>query len=556
MRKRRTSAGLTVNAVAGTHVVMLGLDLSDAKRAGCLGFAIQREDHTEDERNWMTGMKTFEASDPLLGPGGQVSSRDHPYQTFQWSDFSAKPEHDYTYRVLTLYGSPTNLSEGDAVSVRITTEAELAKPHSVFFNRGAVATQEYARRFQNQAPSQLKGETKQAAYLWLSRGLLKALTDFIARANSDHFEIFAAVYEFQWPEVLQALRAAANAGAKVRVIYDAIPSATGPKEKNEKAIADEQVKGLCSARTKGTIMHNKFFVLVKDTKPIAVWTGSTNLTENGIFGHSNCGHIVEEEDVAAAYLQYWKQMKKDDETANDRDWVAQNNRNPPDPLAESATLVFSPRSGSSMLTRYANIAGNAQEALFMTFAFGMHRFFKDVYERSDGILRFALMEKEGNGASLPQARIDIRRIRNLPNVVVAIGYNIATNSFDRWLQERRNLSSKNRVHWIHTKFMLVDPLGAEPIVITGSANFSEPSTSSNHENMVVIRNDTRVADIYLGEFMRLHAHYAFREAVKIAAENNQTDWHPQHLKDTDVWQKDYFDPTHQRFLRRKYFART
>jgi phosphatidylserine/phosphatidylglycerophosphate/cardiolipin synthase-like enzyme len=556
MRKRKTNSGLTVNAIAGTHVVVLGLDLSDAKRVGCLGFAIQREDHTEDEKYWMSGMKTFAATDPLLGPGGQVSSRDHPFQSFQWSDYSAKPDHDYTYTVIPLFGTPASLTEGTAASVRVHTEVEVAKPHSVFFNRGAVATQEYARRFQNKAPSELEREEKQAAYLWLSRGLLKALTNFIARANSDHFEIFAAVYEFQWPEVLQALKAAANTGAKVRIIYDAIPSATGPKEKNETAISDEHVKGLCSARTIGTIMHNKFFVLVKDGQPIAVWTGSTNLTENGIFGHSNCGHIVEDNDVAETYVEYWKQLKKDKETTDDRDWVAANNANPPDPLTDNPTVLFSPRSGLSLLKRYSEIANGAQDALFMTFAFGMHKLFKDVYEQSDGVLRFALMESEGNGASLAQAKIDIRRIRNLPNVVVAIGYNIATNSFDRWVQERRNLSSKNRVHWIHTKYMLVDPLGAKPIVITGSANFSEPSTNANHENMLIVRDDTRVADIYLGEFMRLHSHYAFREAVKIAADNGETDWHPQHLDDTDGWQKDYYDTTHQRFHRRKYFAQT
>lgn len=44
------------------------------------------------------------------------------------------------------------------------------------------------------------------------------------------------------------------------------------------------------------MMHNKFFVLTENNKPIAVWTGSTNLTENGIFGHSNCGHVVEDAD--------------------------------------------------------------------------------------------------------------------------------------------------------------------------------------------------------------------------------------------------------------------
>jgi hypothetical protein len=38
--------------------------------------------------------------------------------------------------------------------------------------------------------------------------------------------------------------------------------------------------------------------------------------------------------------------------------------------------------------------------------------------------------------------------------------------------------------------------------------------------MLVIKNDTRVADIYLGEFMRLHSHYAFRQAVAIFLEQN------------------------------------
>jgi hypothetical protein len=89
-------AGLTVNAVARTHVVLLGIDLDEAKRPGCLGFAIQREDNTENERYWMSGMKTFKATDQELGPRGTVSSRKHPFQSFQWSDYSVKPGYDYT----------------------------------------------------------------------------------------------------------------------------------------------------------------------------------------------------------------------------------------------------------------------------------------------------------------------------------------------------------------------------------------------------------------------------------------------------------------------------
>jgi hypothetical protein len=83
---------------------------------------------------------------------------------------------------------------------------------------------------------------------------------------------------------------------------------------------------------------------------------------------------------------------------------------------------------------------------------------------------------------------DIQEIRNRPNVVVAIGNRIVTNAFDRWLKEMYSVDGKSKhVYWIHTKFMLVDPLGATPIVITGSANFSKASTDTNDENMLVIK---------------------------------------------------------------------
>jgi phosphatidylserine/phosphatidylglycerophosphate/cardiolipin synthase-like enzyme len=500
-------------------------------------------------------MKTFEATDPLLGPGGQVSSHDHPFQSFQWADYTAKPEHDYTYTVIPLYGTPAKLKDGDAVSVKVTTESEWGKKHSVFFNRGAVATQEYARRFQNIPPDKLKGDAQKAAYLWLSRGLLAAFTEFVGRAKDSTFGLSGAFYEFQWPEALQALKAASDAGADVAIIYDAIPSATGPKAKNEKAIQDADIEGLCTPRTNGTIMHNKFLVLTKNDVPIAIWTGSTNLTENGIFGHSNCGHAIEDKKIAKTYLDYWTHLKEDAENPDEKTWVAENNPNPPDPWTADNTVVFSPRTGLKPLTWYEEIAGSATEALFMTLAFGMHKGLQDVCEKDDSILRLALMEKEGNGSGLAQGKIDIARIRKRENVVVAIGHNIATNSFDRWLQELPYRSSKDQVHWIHTKYMLVDPLSDDPIVITGSANFSEASTNANNENMIVIHGDTRVADIYLGEYMRLFAHYAFREAIKIAEAKGETDWHPEHLKPDDSWQKDYFTEGNQRFLRRKYFSK-
>ena len=149
----------------------------------------------------------------------------------------------------------------------------------------------------------------------------------------------------------------------------------------------------------------------------------------------------------------------------------------------------------------------------------------------------------------------MKRIRALPNVVIAVAKNIVLNSFDRWLAERQKLTSDANVKYVHTKFMLVDPLGKKPAVITGSANFSEASTNTNNENMIVIRNNPRVADIYVGEFMRTYSHYAFREAVGFAKERGDKEWEPKWLKPTAAWQNEgYFHAGNQRCLRREYFA--
>jgi phosphatidylserine/phosphatidylglycerophosphate/cardiolipin synthase-like enzyme len=192
----------------------------------------------------------------------------------------------------------------------------------------------------------------------------------------------------------------------------------------------------------------------------------------------------------------------------------------------------------------------------MTFAFGMHQKFKEVYRKNDTILRMALLEKEGNNA---QDKKDIQAIRNRPNVVVAIGNRIVTNSFDRWLAELSKINPHVHVYWVHTKYMLVDPLGATPTVVTGSANFSKASTDTNDENMLVIRGNKRIADIYFGEYLRLYTHYAFREAVKWYMENKKgtpESWQPQFLVDADTWMTQYFDAedASARYARRMYFA--
>ena len=103
--------------------------------------------------------------------------------------------------------------------------------------------------------------------------------------------------------------------------------------------------------------------------------------------------------------------------------------------------------------------------------------------------------------------------------------------------------------YIHNKFMLIDPLGADPVVVAGSANFSEASSDSNDENMLIVRGNRRVAEIYLGEFLRLYNHHAFREFLGSPRGRTAT------LKNlrVDDWWRDYFGSTARSF-QRAYFA--
>jgi phosphatidylserine/phosphatidylglycerophosphate/cardiolipin synthase-like enzyme len=559
MRHRDHHDGLTVNAIAGAYVVFFGLDLAEGKRAGFRGFGFKRLDQVTGETIWLRGMKTFEETEPHPAKGEMFSTQDHPVQSFQWADYSVHPSRDYTYTIVALYGDPASLDLKIELEIPIKTEAETGPTHSAFFNRGSVASQEYARRFQNEQPS----KAGPGAYDWLSRGLIEALVAFLGRAETG-WSIHGAVYEFQWPAVLAAVRAAHLRGAAVKVLFDSVEahnsngSPKGPWKKNQAAIVEAQIKSLCKGRGNGKLMHNKFFVLSQNDQPKAVWTGSTNLTENGIFGHSNLGHIVEDGEVAQAFLDYWHRLAEDPKV--DKSYRTDNmdaSPAPPMPWNAETTAVFSPRgTGLDALEWYAQIAAGAQDGLFMTFAFGMHAKFKEVYRKDDTLLRMALLEKEGN---LAQDKVDIQAIRNRPNVVLALGNRIKTNSFDRWLAELDKINPNVHVYWVHTKYMLVDPLGAMPTVVSGSANFSKASTDTNDENMLVIRGNKRIADIYFGEYMRLYTHYAFREAVKRYMEQESETpeaWRPNFLIDDDEWMTPYFDPTDSsaRWARRVYFG--
>lgn len=562
---RRTVKGnvLAVRAIGGLHVVTVAWDFvpsQEAKRDGLLGFAIERSELQQGqvvEKYFLRGIKRFKAKDEGVPPGTPLPTSEHPVQAFQWGDYSAKPGTTYRYRVVPVYGQPKLLALDDnsATTVEITTEsvldgADRSQPtHDIYFNRGVAGSQAYARKFGRAKPDQTKPDSPQMQ--WLSRGLYEALIDFIghaAGADAADYKLRAMLYEFRYLPVGRAFAAAHKAGADVAIRYEA----QSYKKHNEEMIAKAKIKGLCKPqKSRGGIRHNKFIVLVHKEQPVAVWTGSTNISAGGIFGHSNVGHVIWDPVLAQRYLDFWEQLAAPDVTR--KVLVDANVTLEPTPAgdqlppADRMLTLFSPRDDEEKLQTlkwYAALMRQAKKIMCMTFAFNLDKLLLDVLDDPGDTLRYAVFDKSIDEAA--ETTIDQAR-----NSVIAVGAKLKEGDLENFLGE--GLTGMNSNRYIHDKFLLVDPLGPDPVVVTGTANFSGSSQYANDENMVVIRRNTRVADIYFGEFMRVFDHLYARYIVEKLKAVGKADPNAGYLKTTAAeWVPQQFAPGRKQ-LRREYF---
>jgi hypothetical protein len=536
MRAYNKTGSLSVHAIAGAYVVLLGIDMEEAASDGVLGFGIERIEHGHgNSRAWLRALKVFP---DVPAEEGMVSSEHHPIQGFFWGDFTTRYGHEYTYRIVAMRGEPGALRASEAVEVRIATEKEDEGQHAVYFNRGVAGSQAYVRKFDDRRPANVPNR---AAFQWLSRGLFRAMLDFIHKADGPDWGLRVAAYELQQGAVLKAFREAAASEADVKIIFDARVKANGPADANWAAIREAKIEDLVIPRTRSrsAISHNKFIVLIHNGEPVEVWTGSTNFTDGGIFGHSNCGHIVRNKDVAAAYFKYWEELAKDPEMRDIRPWNDEIFSISDGLPAGGIGTAFSPRSNLDLLRWYARLMDKANTAVFFTAAFGVNDLFEEVLEQPKPYLRYVLLESADN---------DIASLLN----EVAVANILPQNEFERWMEE--HLSGLNtHVKYIHTKYMIIDPLGNDPLLITGSANFSDASTRKNDENMLVIRGDKRVADLYLSEFMRLFNHFQFRGLAHARAATGPESARS-FLVPNDSWKARYYQLGTPKYLERLYFA--
>ena len=555
MRYKNEGSDLKLYVVAGTQTVLLSFDIAKEKvKSNFLGFSIERKDK-DGKITLHNGSKHFDSlihDDTITDAKVKFASL---VQSFFWKDYTADPGQTYTYTVNAMFGTPINHTSKFSTSIKVTTETLQKGKHSVYFNYGVTGSQGYAtnKEFGNRPIDSLTGETREHALAYLGRELWsEGLLKFVRQARGAHCKLYGAFYEFQYPDFLKEIKAAKDSGAEVQIVYSGQPD---QKEKNEVAIDHAELNGdgkTCHSRTKANQPHNKFMVLWEGDKPTQVWTGSTNITPAGIFGQCNTGHWIQDADIAAKYMTYWNKLVGNP-SLPDLAKVSTTIQADTDltQLQDGTYVFFSARDlpkkkgvTPAHLVNYSALIDDAKELVCMIFPFNFDDVFQTVYAEDKPYLRFLIFEKAAQAKSVKSNDTDLK---------VTAGA-VLDSKVEQWAKEvTAKQTTDAGVLYVHNKFFIIDALGQDPVVVTGSANFSAPSITDNDENSILIKGDKRVADIYLTEFNRLFEHFWPRYLRKLHPPSNTKEGFEKPLDETYTWHLENFDKAKFGWKRKQMF---
>lgn len=421
---------------------------------------------------------------------------------------------------------------------------------------------------------------------FLTADVLSFLLELLDRAERDGGELYLALYELHDPELIGRLTKLVKSG-QAHVILSTAGS-TDPNPKKNPPVPKKPMVwdtenhdarvGLHAAsavnvqdrlfNNQSHIGHNKFAIYVKGGVALAVLTGSTNWTETGLCTQSNNAILVEDPQLAAIYLDYWKRLLDDPQPAGQAvsmpvngnkkiDGFAPNsgvqgvdlrtaNAKPiaPVTLADGSTTIevmFSPntktktKSSSSPtpvdLGRVYALMEHANSAiLFLTFLPGVKGEQNIIGEaaalaaqRAGLLVQGAISDPsalppqsiagepttykkpDGSTAKLPAPAIWWPAGQDGRIAMVrAAAVTAQTGDLEPEL-----LSAGHAI--IHDKIIVIDPL--DPVactVITGSHNLGYKASYQNDENLLIIRGNQALAISYAIHVLDVYDHYVMR----------------------------------------------
>lgn len=288
-------------------------------------------------------------------------------------------------------------------------------------------------------------------------GIDNRLTALISHAQSS---IDAAFYELELTLVADALIERHQQGISVRLVSD---SQYESREAMQKCI-QAGIPAVFDQRD--AFMHNKFCVVDGQR----VWTGSTNITENGMYRNNNNAVLFYSESLAADFHAEFSEMfelKK---------FGKRSPKNTPCPvLTLGKTTVecyFAPEDG--VQNEIISEINECRKTIdFMAFSFTSKPIAAAMASRmAKGVKVRGLFEARDMGS--PHCQDDYLREHGAQVFPDRNSYNM------------------------HHKVIILDT----STVITGSYNFSKNAEAQNDENAVII-HDSAVAGRYAEEFEKL-----------------------------------------------------
>lgn len=307
----------------------------------------------------------------------------------------------------------------------------------------------------------------------------------IAYINRAEESLDLTIYDFDNAEISsisQAINAAHNRGVIVRFISDGnqIAANFGVSD-----LLPEVPKLLSPTGGNFTIMHNKFVVIDANhsdpTKPI-VWTGSTNWTDRQINRDPNNVIIIQDQTLARTYKlefdEMWGSSGATPDSINAKFGVNKRDNTPHEFVigGKRVECYFSPSDNTNQQILSAILS--AEDSLHIATMLITR---SDIASTIDGIVQ--------NG-SLVKCHINNQSTTTVFSALSAsLGTNLSINPDTNLI--------------MHHKFLVADAgTQSDPIVLTGSHNWSNNANTRNDENTIIV-HDSLVTDWYRRAFTGL-----------------------------------------------------
>lgn len=533
-----------VKPYASPTLVLLAFDWPAGDgRTDFLGFAIERTPGFDGAvKSWLPNRIGFKGPDRE----GDFPSNEAPIQKFYWWDARIDTKDRgsrFSYRVIPVIGPASAIKLLDQEASRVEVEIPQVEEHGIttHFNRAVVSSQAFARHFPVlKTPAQQK-----AARAWLANGMEQAVPEFLGLAAGKDIE--GAIYHLTdetW--IIPALR---HYGGAVSLAYNQTSKDHASADAIKELVDAGRHARSFVARTHANIMHNKFLVRVGAADHAeAVLTGSANFTSEGLSAQANVLHAFESPELAKLYLLRKRELDGNPSLAQTRqsqtgwsDKIAVGDATirvffPPEPKDQRASLdaivaAVKAAQHSILLCAYDPTDKGLLDAVFAAADRGkmMLALVNRVPEKQPG--------GDPNRADVA-AKIEILE-RSREGDVTGFGAFKSSDTPTDFVPERVLWPGENPkiMVRVHHKFVVIDAEGDNPVVFTGSANFSGNSLHGNDENLLEITKCPRLARMYFAEFLRLFEHYRARAAFD---HRQSGDGDTFKLTPDNAWSKKYF----------------